>query len=68
VPARVYYEPYPGHGQGLSGIPWIAGGPRSCGMLALLWYWPHVWTKRGVLEARIYTRGLAPGGWSMKLL
>jgi hypothetical protein len=68
TPAQVHYEPYPGHGKGLSGIPWIAGGPRSRGMVALLWYWPNTWKRSAVHEARIYTGGHAPGGWNTKVL
>jgi hypothetical protein len=67
-PAQVHYTPYPGHGDGLSGLPWIRGVAGSHGLVGLLWYWPPGWQDRHVAEARIYTHGKAPAGYSTKIL
>jgi hypothetical protein len=66
--SHVRYDPYPGTGRGLSGIPWIQGRPASSGLVALLWYWPEEWTRPRVRRARIYTRGKAPRGWNTKMM
>jgi len=62
----VHRTPYPGHGQGLDGLPWIAGAPADTGLIGLLWYWPPRW--RTVHDARIWTGGQAPAGYSTKIL
>lgn len=67
-PAQVRYDPYPGRGEGLSQIPWIAGKPQSSGLVGLLWYWPDEWRRQQVEEARVYTGGVAPLGWNVKIL
>src|SRR6266511_2252158 len=59
-PPQVQYTPYPGHGDGLSQIPWIRGEPRASELVALLWYWPQEWQRRHLREARIFTGGVAP--------
>lgn len=35
-------------------------------MVALLWYWPPAW--RHVRDARIYTGGVAPQGYNVKVM
>jgi hypothetical protein len=65
---RVRYTPYPGHGDGLSQIPWVRGEPPNVGLVGLLWYWPEAWTKRHLREVRIYTGGVAPGGYNVNIL
>jgi hypothetical protein len=65
-PATVHRTPYPGHGKGLEGIPWIAGSPRDTGLVGLAWYWPTNWPH--VREARIFTGGMAPAGYSTKMM
>jgi hypothetical protein len=65
-PPVVHRTPYPGHGKGLAGIPWIAGQPSDTGLVALLWYWPTNWPH--VRKARIYTGGVAPAGYSTKVM
>ena len=65
-PATVHHTHYPGHGKGLGGIPWFEGTPREAGLVALAWYWPPKW--RNVREARVYTGGTAPQGWSVKVM
>ena len=65
--ARVNYVPYPGSGKGLSGIPWLSGSGTS-GLVALLWYWPRDWQRQRVPDARIFLHGMAPAGYSTKVL
>lgn len=65
---RVQYTPYPGHGNGLGRIPWIRGEPAGLGLVALLWYWPPAWARGKVEEARIFTGGVAPAGYNVKVL
>jgi hypothetical protein len=65
--ARVNYAPYPGAGRGLSGLPWVAGSGGS-GLVALLWYWPRSWRREHVRDARIFLHGVAPAGYSTKVL
>jgi hypothetical protein len=65
---RVQYRPYPGHDQGLSQIPWVRGEPPDSELVALLWYWPEAWTRRHLREARIFTAGVAPAGYNVKIL
>jgi hypothetical protein len=67
-PPQVQYTPYPGYDQGLSGIPWIRGEPPDTGLVALLWYWPNEWQRQRVREARIFTGGVAPAGYNVKVL
>jgi len=65
----VHYTPAPGARQmDLSGIPWIRGEPQDSGLVALLWYWPRTWTKQHVAEGRIFTGGVAPAGYNVKVL
>jgi hypothetical protein len=65
-PPPVHRTSYPGHGKGLDRIPWIAGRPRDAGLVGLAWYWPKNWPH--VREARIFTGGMAPAGYSTKML
>ncbi len=67
-PPQVQYTPYPGHGDGLSQIPWIRGEPRASELVALLWYWPQEWQRRHLREARIFTGGVAPAGYNVKVM
>jgi hypothetical protein len=67
-PPQVQYTPYPGHGDGLSQIPWIRGEPRASGLVALLWYWPQEWQRLHLREARIFTGGVAPAGYNVKVM
>jgi hypothetical protein len=67
-PPRVEYSPYPGHGDGLDQLPWVRGEPASSGLVALLWYWPKKWSKQHLREARIFTGGVAPEGYNVKIL
>jgi hypothetical protein len=66
--ARVEYTRYPGGDARLGGLPWIRGEPRGTGLVGLLWYWPRSWHERRVRRARIYTGGVAPEGYSTKIL
>lgn len=66
-PPQVQYKPYPGGGD-LSQIPWIRGNPRESGLVALLWYWPRDWSRHRVREARIFTGGVAPAGYNVKVM
>jgi hypothetical protein len=66
-PPQVQYKPYPGGG-GLSQIPWIRGNPRDSGLVALLWYWPEAWQKQRIRDARIFTGGVAPAGYNVKVM
>jgi hypothetical protein len=38
------------------------------GLVALLWYWPEDWQKEHLREARIFTGGVAPAGYNVKIL
>jgi hypothetical protein len=67
-PARVNYTPYPGQDNRLFRTPWIRGKPHSSGLVGLLWYWPEEWRKEEVREAQIFTHGVAPAGYSTKIL
>jgi hypothetical protein len=65
-PPRVHHTPYPGGDESLSGIPWIQGEPRGLRLVGLLWYWREQWGKSP--DARIFTGGVAPEGYSAKVL
>jgi hypothetical protein len=67
-PPRVQYNPYPGSGEGLSQLPWVRGEPPASGLVALLWYWPQEWKRRQLREALIFTGGVAPAGYNVKIL
>jgi hypothetical protein len=67
-PPRVQYSDYPGSGEGLSGLPWVRGEPADVGLVGLLWYWPERWSRRHLREARIFTGGVAPAGYNVKIL
>jgi hypothetical protein len=67
-PPTVQYTSYPGSGKGLSGLPWVRGEPPDVGLVALLWYWPENWTNQQLREARIFTGGVAPAGYNVKIL
>jgi hypothetical protein len=64
----VQYTDYPGTGEGLSGLPWVRGEPPDAGLVGLLWYWPQDWQRRHLREARIFTGGVAPAGYNVKIL
>jgi hypothetical protein len=53
---------------GLSQIPWIDGKSGDSRLVALLWYWPEAWRKQRVREARIFTGGVAPAGYNVKVM
>ena len=59
---------YPGDALGLGGIPWIQGEPADTRPIALLWYWPSSWTRNRTRVARIFTGGVAPAGYNVKIL
>jgi hypothetical protein len=67
-PARVHYTGYPGGDRRLDRLPWVRGTPRRVGLTGLLWYWPTEWRQRRVRQARIFTGGAAPAGYSTKIL
>jgi hypothetical protein len=67
-PPQVQYTPYPGRGEGLSQLPWLRGEPHESGLVALLWYWPQSWQRQQVREARIFTGGVAPAGYNVKVM
>jgi hypothetical protein len=67
-PARVRYGPNPGPLPVTDGLPWVAGGPRASGLIALFWFWPPEWLERRVPRARIYARGAGPKGLNMKVM
>jgi hypothetical protein len=64
----VRYGAYPGSSEGLSRLPWVRGEPSDTGLVGLLWYWPQEWQKRHLREARIFTGGVAPAGYNVKIL
>jgi hypothetical protein len=64
----VQYTDYPGSGEGLSGLPWVRGEPPDAGLVGLLWYWPEDWKRRHLREARIFTGGVVPAGYNVKIL
>jgi hypothetical protein len=64
--AAVHSTPYPGGDERLSSIPWIRGEPREHGLVGLLWYWPEDWGD--VDRAQVFTGGVAPAGYSAKVL
>ena len=65
-PPRVRYTPYPGGDERLHSLPWIEGSPGEFRLVGLLWYWPEEW--QGVRRARVFTGGVAPAGYSAKVL
>jgi hypothetical protein len=65
-PPRVHHTPYPGGDERMSGTPWLRGKPGSSGLVGLLWYWREVWGTSS--KARIFTGGVAPEGYSAKVL
>lgn len=67
-PARVYYTRYPGGDERLAALPWVRGEPHSAGLVGLLWYWPENWQQSRLPSARIFTGGMAPAGYSTKIL
>jgi hypothetical protein len=62
-PPRVNRTPYPGGDERMSTIPWIRG---EHGLVGLLWYWPEEWDD--VDRAEVFTGGVAPAGYSAKVL
>lgn len=68
TPALVRYEPYPGGDRRLDTLPWVRGLPRAVGLVGLLWYWPDEWRQSRLRWARIFTGGVAPAGYSTKIL
>jgi hypothetical protein len=65
-PPQVLYTPYPGGDERMARIPWLRGSPRELGLVGLLWYWPEKW--RHLRRARVFTGGVAPQGYSAKVL
>jgi hypothetical protein len=66
--ARVHYTPYPGGDRRLATSAWVRGEPRTAGLVGQLWYWPEDWQQSRVPTARIFTGGVAPAGYSTKIL
>jgi hypothetical protein len=67
--ALVHYTPAPGARQlDLSDLPWVRGDPQESGLVALLWYWPRRWMHQRLTEGRIFTGGVAPAGYNVKVL
>ncbi|MGH3111743.1 MAG: hypothetical protein ACRDQT_12595, partial [Gaiellaceae bacterium] len=66
-PARVNYT-HPGGDNRLARQPWVRGEPRTVGLVGLLWYWPENWRQNRLSVARIFTGGVAPAGYSTKIL
>ena len=67
--ALVHYTPAPRARQlDLSDLPWVRGEPEGSGLVALLWYWPRQWTHQKLSEGRIFTGGVAPAGYNVKVL
>jgi hypothetical protein len=65
-PPRVHNTPYPGGDERLHALPWIEATPGDLRLVGLLWYWPEEW--QGVRRARVFTGGVAPAGYSAKVL
>jgi hypothetical protein len=65
-PPVVRRTPYPGGDESLSGLPWVRAEPRELNVVGLLWYWPENWAH--VRRARVFTGGVAPAGYSAKVL
>jgi hypothetical protein len=65
-PPSVHHTPYPGHGKGLDGLPWISGQPADAGLVGLIWYSSPHWGR--VRDARIWAGGKAPDGANTKIL
>jgi hypothetical protein len=63
APARVHRPPYAGHGKGLETLPWIAGRPRSAGLVGLVWF-----ASPGSGGMRVWAGGQAPDGSATKML
>lgn len=68
APSRVNYSAYPGGDRPLDRLPWVRGTPRRVGLVGLLWYWPAEWQRRKVRRAKIFAGGMAPAGYSTKIL
>src|SRR5436190_5406692 len=67
--ALVHYSPAPKARQlDLSDLPWVRGEPEGSGLVALLWYWPRQWMHQKLSEGRIFTGGVAPAGYNVKVL
>jgi hypothetical protein len=66
-PARVQYTPFPG-GDSSVRSPWIRGKPLRVRLVGQIWYWPEEWSRQRVRTARIFTGGVAPAGYSTKIL
>lgn len=66
--ARVNYTRYPGGDARLARLPWVRGQPRNVGLVGQLWYWPENWQQSRLSSARIFTGGIAPAGYSTKIL
>jgi hypothetical protein len=52
----------------IAGGAWLRGRPASSGLVVVLAYWPQEWRRRRVRDARIYTGGEMPQGWSTKAM
>lgn len=66
--ARVHHTRNPSGDDRLAWLPWVRGEPRGVGLVGLLWYWPAEWRQRRLRVARIFTGGVAPAGYSTKIL
>lgn len=65
-PPVVRRTPYPGGDESMKSIPWVRAEPRELNLVGLLWYWPENWAH--VRRARVFTGGVAPAGYSAKVL
>jgi hypothetical protein len=53
--SHVHYGSYPGVGQGLARVPWIASAPAGTFKAHLFFYGGVPWAKQRLLGARIFT-------------
>jgi hypothetical protein len=67
-PARVQYTRHPRVDAQLGRLPWVGGKPSRVGLVGLIWYWPTAWREQRVRTARIFAGGVAPAGYSTKIL
>jgi hypothetical protein len=67
-PARVQYTQHPRVDAELGRLPWIQTKPARIGLVGLIWYWPTEWRQARVRPARIFPGGMAPAGYSTKIL
>jgi hypothetical protein len=59
---------YGAHDHRIGSGAWLRGRPASAGLAVVLAYWPDEWRRRRVRDARIYTGGEMPQGWTTKTM